>query len=147
APLPASVAPCLDGDRLTPRPVMVRLFLMHDGKTWHALPGGLGRVLDDAGRGGRDAGRTGVAKDVWGLSEDRTGLVGPRSVRLPPLRLRRTSGDLPSRVADNLFWLGRYVERLDGLARLGRAVLPRLGRGAGLLPHEAMELVILGALL
>ncbi|NPB48471.1 alpha-E domain-containing protein, partial [Shigella sonnei] len=32
-------------------------------------------------------------------------------------RLRRNPGTLPSRVADNLFWLGRYLER--GEAQLG----------------------------
>jgi hypothetical protein len=29
----------------------------------------------------------------------------------------------PSRVADAMFWLGRYVERADGLTRLVREVL------------------------
>jgi uncharacterized alpha-E superfamily protein len=34
--------------------------------------------------------------------------------------------DLPSRVADNLFWLGRYAERLEDGVRLLRALLPAL---------------------
>ena len=51
-----------------------------------------------------------------------------------------------SRTADNLFWLGRYMERAEGTARLLRSVLVRLtdhaatGRTqelAGLLPPPA----------
>jgi uncharacterized alpha-E superfamily protein len=43
-----------------------------------------------------------------------------------PVPVRRGARDLPSRVVDNLFWLGRYVERADGTARLLRAVIDRL---------------------
>ena len=32
---------------------------------------------------------------------------------MPALPIRRTAGDLPSRVADNFYWLGRYMERLE----------------------------------
>ena len=34
-----------------------------------------------------------------------------------------TPEQLPSRVADNLYWVGRYAERAEGLARMARAVL------------------------
>jgi adenosine deaminase len=34
-----------------------------------------------------------------------------------PIALSRGGGDLPSRVADNLFWLGRYAERAEAIAR------------------------------
>jgi uncharacterized alpha-E superfamily protein len=33
---------------------------------------------------------------------------------------------MPSRVADNLFWLGRYAERAEMAVRVARALLPRL---------------------
>jgi uncharacterized alpha-E superfamily protein len=42
------------------------------------------------------------------------------------IELTRGGSELPSRVADNLFWLGRYVERAEGTVRLLRAVLARL---------------------
>ena len=38
----------------------------------------------------------------------------------------RSTYDLPSRVADNLYWLGRHVERADGLVRHLRAVVLRM---------------------
>ena len=43
-----------------------------------------------------------------------------------PVALVRGGGDLPSRIADDLFWLGRYVERTEALARLARGALARL---------------------
>ncbi|MCR0981230.1 circularly permuted type 2 ATP-grasp protein [Roseomonas populi] len=127
-----SVAPSLSGEGLAPRPVVLRMFLLHDGEDWRCLPGGLARVADGDGR------PTPLCKDVWVLSEDRAEIRGPGPLSLPALAIRRASGDLPSRVADNLFWLGRYVERLDDSARLMRATLARLDR-APMLPHDAAE--------
>jgi uncharacterized alpha-E superfamily protein len=39
--------------------------------------------------------------------------------------LRRTGNNLPSRLADNFFWLGRYSERADETARFLRSALQR----------------------
>jgi uncharacterized circularly permuted ATP-grasp superfamily protein/uncharacterized alpha-E superfamily protein len=132
--LSASMAPCVQGDALVPRPLRLRLFLMRDGSQWHVLPGGLARVEAEDG--------TTLAKDVWVLHQDNSSIAGPGAQRQPPLAIRRAAGDLPSRVADNLFWLGRYAERLEGAARLMRATLCRLDRGP-LLPHEVAELATL----
>ena len=142
-----SVAPCVDGKHLTPRPVVLRLFMVHDGLAWRAMPGGLARIIDESEWLSGRPPPVGVSKDVWVLSEDTGDLVGPPALPVPALKLRRTAGDLPSRVADNLFWLGRYVERLDRVARLGRAALQRLVRTTTLLPHELMELQVLTACL
>jgi uncharacterized alpha-E superfamily protein len=43
-----------------------------------------------------------------------------------PLDVSRAPFGLPSRTADNLFWLGRYVERVEPAVRVARAILPRL---------------------
>ncbi|MBU6496890.1 MAG: circularly permuted type 2 ATP-grasp protein [Rhodospirillales bacterium] len=151
--IPPSVAPCLTAEGMTPRPVVLRVFMVFDGVSWQAAPGGLARVMEphvaEAGGGasGVAAGRLpsgGVSKDVWVLSEDRGDIVGPAFAAQTRLRLRRTTGDLPSRVADNLFWLGRYVERLERAARLARAATARLGRGSSVMPHETAELQALG---
>lgn len=132
--LPASVVPCVRRESLVPGPVRLRLFLVQDGARWHALPGGLARVEAEDG--------TTLAKDVWVLHQDSGRIAGPSVQHQPPLAIRRAAGDLPSRVADNLFWLGRYAERLEGAARLMRATLCRLDRGP-LLPHEVAELATL----
>ncbi|WP_291297272.1 circularly permuted type 2 ATP-grasp protein [Elioraea sp.] len=125
---------------LAPRPLVLRLFALADGAgQWQAMPGGLARLIEDGDRLTGRLPKTGVAKDVWVLSEDRTDIVGPAAFALPPLAIRRVSGELPSRVADDLYWLGRYVERLENAARLIRAVIARLSRG-WLLPRDLAEL-------
>ncbi len=40
-----------------------------------------------------------------------------------PILRERRSGDLPSRVADNLFWLGRHAERVGHTVRLLRSMV------------------------
>ncbi len=122
-----STTPVLTHTGLVPRPFVLRVFAAWTGEGWHVMPGGLARVSEaDDGqtmsmqRGGRSA-------DVWVLSE---GPVAPttllRGAHTP--RIRRSPGSLPSRAADNLFWLGRYVERTEFIARLARAALSRVER-------------------
>jgi uncharacterized alpha-E superfamily protein len=68
----------------------------------------------------------GGSKDTWvmaGEPPSQLSLLQSPAVRLD---ISRATFDLPSRVADNLFWLGRYVERVEPAVRVARAVLPRL---------------------
>ena len=154
-PVPA-YAPCAgEGDTLDPRSVVIRLYLVWNGTTWRALQGGLARVLDtEVTRQGAEPGailagrlpRQALSKDVWVLQEEGCDIVGPEHHPVGPLPILRTVGDLPSRVADNFFWLGRYLERLENTARLSRFVLGRLARGA-MLPHDVQDVAIITACL
>ncbi len=146
-PIPHSVAPCLGENGMTPKPVVLRMFLVFDGQAWRTMPGGLARVVEPADLRAGQMPRGGITKDVWVLTDERADIVGPRAVVLPPLRLRRTSGDLPSRIADDLFWLGRYVEQIERAARLVRAAVTRLARGTAMLPTELVELQALASCL
>ncbi len=140
-----SMAPCLGGEKLEPRPVLVRMFLVADRSGWRAMAGGLGCILPDDAAVWPSAGPV-VAKDVWVLAENAEAVEGTPATRAPPLAIRRTSGDLPSRVADDFFWLGRYLERLEGAARLLRITIVRLTRPAPT-PHDMAELEVLIACL
>ena len=145
AVLTPSVAPCLDGEGLVPRPVLIRMFLVRDRCGWRAMQGGLGCVLSDEAQAWPNTGPV-LAKDVWILAENPAAIEGPAQARTAPMPIRRTAGDLPSRVADNFFWLGRYLERLEGAARLLRITIGRLSRPAPT-PHEMAELDVLIACL
>jgi uncharacterized circularly permuted ATP-grasp superfamily protein/uncharacterized alpha-E superfamily protein len=145
APVAASAAPCLQDGHLVPRPLVIRLFLAQIDGTWRAMQGGLGCALS-AGAAAWPIAAPGLAKDVWVLAQDPMALAGPRTHRAPALEIRRTAGDLPSRVADNFFWLGRYLERLEGAARLIHAALARLTRPTPPL-HELAELRVITACL
>jgi uncharacterized circularly permuted ATP-grasp superfamily protein/uncharacterized alpha-E superfamily protein len=144
APAPFSHAPGLTETGLQPRPVVLRQFLAFDGARWRAMAGGLARMLPETGRISGRIPRGAMTKDVWVLAEERADIIGPAALEAAPLALRRTSGDLPSRVADNLFWLGRHVERVERAARLVRAAVARLARGATMLPREQADLRTLG---
>jgi uncharacterized circularly permuted ATP-grasp superfamily protein/uncharacterized alpha-E superfamily protein len=137
--IPPSVAPCAAPGGLVPRPFVMRLFLVFDGHGWRAMQGGLARVLETSGAIAGKLPREGLSKDVWVLNDESGDLVGPSVVPAPPLAIRRAAGELPSRVADNLFWLGRYAERLESSARLVRSTLTRVGRGSPL-PRDTAEL-------
>ena len=54
---------------------------------------------------------------MWVLSDRPVATVTLLRPQAAAVELRRSSNDLPSRVADNLYWLGRHVERADGLVR------------------------------
>lgn len=140
-----STAPCLGASAFMPRPVMIRMFLISDGANWHVMPGGLGCVLPDEFTAVPNIARA-LTKDVWVLAEEATHSQGSFDRKATRLEIRRTSGDLPSRVADNFFWLGRYLERLEGAARLIRIGLARIARPVPT-QHEMAELEVLTACL
>ena len=143
--LAPSVAPCLGAETLVPRPVLVRMFLVRDRTGWRAMPGGVGCVLEDDAQDWPASGHV-LAKDVWILAENPAAIAGPPSRKTPPLAIRRPAGDMPSRVADDFFWLGRYLERLEGAARLLLITIARVSRPAPT-PHETAELEVLIACL
>ena len=139
AAIAPSVAPSAGDSGLVPKPIVLRMFLVRDGHGWQVMEGGLARVIegDDPLAGALP--HAGLSKDVWVLNDDRAEIVGPAVMPAGTLAIRRTTGELPSRVADNLFWLGRYIERLENAARLVRATLNRLSRGHPM-PRELADL-------
>jgi len=122
-----STAPVCDNGRLDPRSVVLRTYVLNSGRGWIALPGGLTRVAEARGsvvsmqRGGH-------SKDAWVLSNSPVDTFSMLRPRNEPVELRRISLDVPSRVADNVFWLGRYVERAENIARILRPISSRLHR-------------------
>ena len=64
------------------------------------------------------------------LAEDAADVQIPSTRRFHQLAVDRGGADLQSRVADNLYWLGRYIERLDNDARLLRTTVASGSRRA-----------------
>ncbi len=81
------------------------------------------------------------SKDVWVLAEAPVELVTLLPKADFEVPLRRGAADLPSRVADDFFWLGRHIERADAAARLLRITAARLSGESGL--RDLRELPIL----
>jgi uncharacterized circularly permuted ATP-grasp superfamily protein/uncharacterized alpha-E superfamily protein len=116
-----STAPAFDGDRIVPRPMSLRVFLARTESGWTVMPGGFARIGNSGVSANIAMQRGGSVCDVWVVSEDEAA-PAETLLRSPNDNFRRTElGSLPSRAADNLFWLGRYVERTEQKVRLLRA--------------------------
>ncbi|MCP5159907.1 MAG: circularly permuted type 2 ATP-grasp protein [Gammaproteobacteria bacterium] len=123
---PLSTAPVLEGGKLLPRPVMLRSFIVAEDDGYRVMPGGLARVSSGLDTLQAALQKGGISKDWWVLAQTPQRHVSLLRQAHGPIVATRDGSDLPSRVADNLFWLGRYSERFDGTARLLREALGRL---------------------
>jgi uncharacterized circularly permuted ATP-grasp superfamily protein/uncharacterized alpha-E superfamily protein len=120
-----STTPVYVNGALQPRPAALRVYLARTPQGWAVMPGGFARVGTTQDAAAIAMQRGGHAADVWVVSE--TGVE--RETLLPndggSVR-RRSPGSLPSRSAENLTWLGRYVERAEDTVRVLRAYHIRL---------------------
>lgn len=128
--LPLSTTPTLVDGRLEPRALVWRAYTLAQGDKFTAMPGGLTRVSPEPHRWLVTMRSGGISKDTWVLGD-----APSENVRLSPapvvIRPARPPGGVPSRVADHLFWLGRYSERLEQTVRVLRTTLHRFsGEGS-----------------
>ena len=137
-----STMPVVVGDALVPRPFTLRVFAARDGDgDWVVLPGGFARI------GEHPDPRASVMGDgVWSAD---VCVHGPEPVAPVTLlaaansvHIRRNPGTLPSRVADNFYWLGRYLERGEALLGAIRVMLGHsIAGGAGIGGQTMAKLV------
>ncbi len=133
-----STAPAVAGTGIEPRPLVLRSFVVAGQGGWAVMPGGLCRVAPHPNVEVVSNQFGGVSKDVWVLASEPERQV---SLVVPPAATAMVVGesdDVPARVADDLFWLGRYAERTDGTARLLREVLLRSLGSERLLQDDAL---------
>src|ERR1700675_3707700 len=135
-----STTPVWDNGRITPRPFVLRVFAAATPGGWTMMPGGFCRIADQLDARAVSMGEGARAADVWVVSDKAisTATLLPSGDNV---RIRRIAGWVPSRAADNLFWLGRYLERAEATLRLVRALGMPL-RDQGNLPsaqHHALE--------
>jgi len=120
-----STTPVWRDGRLQPRPFTLRLYLARTRDGWHVMPGGFVRIAENADARAVSLQRGDMTADAWVLTEGPvstvTMLPAPEQVTI-----QRMTGMLPSRAADNLFWVGRYIERAEATLRLTRALLNRV---------------------
>ena len=90
------------------------------------MPGGLTRVSPSPDSLVVSSQRGGGSKDTWVLADGPVPYTTLIDRVTRPSDVSRASFALTSRVADNLFWLGRMSERADAGARLFRCALRRL---------------------
>ena len=120
-----SSVPIWDGTQMQSARLAIRTFAVSKGDDFEVMQGGLGRtslepdplhVSMRLGEGG---------KDIWVQSSETTPTL-PELMTLPQFSPSRRGFDLSSRSADNLFWLGRQIERIYFSARVLRSTIQRL---------------------
>ena len=110
---------------LQPVPFVMRLFVAwHDGD-YRVMPGGLTRFDPTGADAIVSLQRGSATKDTWVLS------AGPAKKPVVPAPAEEPAAfsrpeSTPSRLADNLYWLGRYLERTTQMVRLLDQVDPIL---------------------
>jgi uncharacterized circularly permuted ATP-grasp superfamily protein/uncharacterized alpha-E superfamily protein len=113
--------------RIAARGIGLRVFAVRSPFGYVVMPGGLTRVASGADERVVSAQRGGGSKDTWVIS------AGSVDTSFTLLQDTVTADDLvhsgsgiPSRVAETLFWFGRYAERSDDSARLLRLALNQI---------------------
>src|SRR5205814_1820754 len=124
--LELSTAPAWSEAGLKPRLLTLRVYLVASEGGYKVMPGGLTRVASEFSGRSVSMQRGGASKDTWVLSDGPVEKITLLHAPNQDIELRRVGNNLPSRMADNFFWLGRYAERADGTARMLRSALLRI---------------------
>ena len=135
-----STVPVWEYEGICARPALLRIFACATEEGFAVMPGGLAMTAADTNTLLSGVPERLQSKDIWILSDQPVELFSKMSSLHAVAEFRRSS-DLPSRVADHLLWLGRYLERAEGLIRLLRSVFRRLASEAR--PEDIPELEFL----
>jgi len=118
-----STLPAFIDHQIEPRNAVLRNFLVASGDDYEVMPGGLTRVARQKDNFVVSNQAGGISKDTWVLAPEPD---KPVSLWTQPKRnqlIDAVTEPLTSRAADNLFWVGRHLERTEAVTRLLRTVL------------------------
>lgn len=132
-----STTPAWRDGRLTPSPFVLRVYAAATRDGWRVMPGGFCRISDRADARAISMGAGAEAADVWVIGDQPVETLSLMANR-EDVKVRRIPGHLPSRAADNLFWLARYLERAEATVRLVRSLCTSLMESEAAL-HSAGE--------
>ncbi|MGZ5076812.1 MAG: circularly permuted type 2 ATP-grasp protein [Methylobacter sp.] len=121
-----STAPSFIDHHIEPRLAVLRSFVVAGGDDYQVMPGGLTRIApqQDDFIVSNQAG--GISKDTWVLTDEPDKQVSLWFQPGQDVILSADTEPLTSRAANNLFWVGRYLERIKAPTRLMRMVLLKL---------------------
>ena len=120
--------PSFTHNKLEPRFASFRNFLVAHRGLYHCMPGGLTRSSDN-----KDIFK--VSNQLGGYSKDTWVLGAEPAIQLSVPSFSGTKqvvgqqNTLSSRAAENLFWVGRYVERTKSISRFLNVVIDQLNQG------------------
>lgn len=115
--------PAFTQGSLQPRPFLLRTFSLATDSSYKILPGGLTRIGNSVQSRSISMQSGCPSKDTWvtATEPERTANIeiAPEAARGA---IEATLMSLPSRVVENLYWMGRYSERAEASMRLLRTV-------------------------
>jgi len=120
-----STTPTLREGTLQPAPFVLRVYAAATPDGMKIMPGGFCRTSDQLDARAISMNENARTADVWVLADkpvERMSLLASKD----EVKVQRILGHLPSRAADNLFWLGRYLERAEATLRLVRSLCTSL---------------------
>ena len=115
-----STSPVFTKDKLEPRYTVLRTFLVASKGDYEVMPGGLSRCSPEKGSFLVSNQDGGIAKDTWVETQAKSATTLIHHADL------RRKAVLPSRAAENLYWVGRYSQRVLRTSRFIRIVLRNL---------------------
>lgn len=112
---------------LQPRPATLRSFAIASDTSYRIMPGGLTRVGIEQDTFMISNQRGAHSKDTWVIASEPERIEGRREGAEAAMQLREAELiNLPSRVVENLFWMGRYAERAEASLRILRTAFMML---------------------
>jgi uncharacterized circularly permuted ATP-grasp superfamily protein/uncharacterized alpha-E superfamily protein len=123
-----SAAPAWTERGLEPRQLVLRAYVAAAGDSYIVMPGGLSRVAAAGDVPIVSMQRGGGSKDTWVIASGPVSAVSLLAPTRTEVQRERRAADLPSRVADNLFWIGRHAERAEQAVRVLRSFVSHLTR-------------------
>jgi uncharacterized circularly permuted ATP-grasp superfamily protein/uncharacterized alpha-E superfamily protein len=111
---------------LTAAAMGLRVYACATPNGYIVMPGGLTRVATGPDDRVLAMQRGGGSKDTWVLANPNTETLSTSTKEKNAKDLIRDDTHLSSRVAENLYWFGRYCERCDNISRLMRTTLDLL---------------------
>ncbi|MBJ7537144.1 circularly permuted type 2 ATP-grasp protein [Marinomonas sp. C1424] len=137
--VPGSMSPIWREGKLQARPSLLRAFTVADDDSFAVMPGGLSRVGDTSKESIVSNLSESQSKDTWVLSNQPE--VPKSFVADTLLQDEALQTNLPSRVVENLFWMGRYAERAEISMRLLRTLFKQMN-GIDPLPEDSLRILL-----
>lgn len=130
-----STSPVYANGKLEPRYTVLRSYMVAAQNGYEIMPGGLSRCSPEKGSLIVSNQEGGIAKDTWVETNTK---ISPAALHKIDLNQKAL---LPSRAAENLFWVGRYTQRVVRSSRFIRIALRNLGQ-TGYNPVESDSMAL-----
>jgi len=119
--------PAFAAGALEPRPAILRTYSVATDSSYMVMPGGMTRIGESPGGQMISMQSGSPSKDTWVTATEPERFIDTEAVA-DTLRAHAESSlvSLPSRVVENLYWMGRYAERAEAGLRFLRTVFVQL---------------------